>query len=340
MPLPLILGITAAIAGTVGIVAGIGGAVEMSDANDKCKEAQDRQENNISEMETKQKTATSAMDKLGKKELDILNSFTEFQDLLERIQNRPDFKDIQRENVDIPEYNPDEIKDACVGAAVLVGGLGGAVAGTAGGFAAAGAAYAAVMALGTASTGTAIATLSGAAATNATLSALGGGAISAGGGGMALGSAILGGATLGVGLLVGGIIFGLTGSHLSDEADEAWNQMLENEKKINEIVKYLEDLRKTACKYCDALNKVKNVYHLYLEKLKDVLECKTDWYQFTTQEKMNTETLVMLVALLYNMCKVKLVLESSNKDEMNVVNHEDVNIKISKADDFLNEIAA
>lgn len=56
----------------------------------------------------------------------------------------------------------------------MVGGLGGALLGTAGGFAASGATTAAVMALGTASTGTAISTLSGAAATNATLAALGG----------------------------------------------------------------------------------------------------------------------------------------------------------------------
>ena len=43
---------------------------------------------------------------------------------------------------------------------------------------------------------------SGAAAVNATLAALGGGALAAGGGGMALGSAVLGAATLGVGILV------------------------------------------------------------------------------------------------------------------------------------------
>ena len=74
------------------------------------------------------------------------------------------------------------LKKVSIGAGVLLGGLGGAAVGTAGGFAAAGATTSAVMALGTASTGTAIASLSGAAATNATLAALGGGAIAAGAG--------------------------------------------------------------------------------------------------------------------------------------------------------------
>ena len=52
-------------------------------------------------------------------------------------------------------------------------------------------AYGIVGAVGTASTGTAIATLGGAAATNATLAALGGGALAAGGLGMAGGAAVL-----------------------------------------------------------------------------------------------------------------------------------------------------
>lgn len=129
-----------------------------------------------------------------------------------------------------------------VGAGVLLGGLGGAAVGTAGGFAAAGATTSAVMALGTASTGTAISTLSGAAATNATLAALGGGAISAGGGGMALGTAVLGGATLGVGLLVGGIIFNFTGSKMSDKADDAYRQAKKAQEDAERIINYLNEL--------------------------------------------------------------------------------------------------
>ena len=42
---------------------------------------------------------------------------------------------------------------------------------------------------------------------------------------MALGSAVLGGATLGAGLLAAGVSFNVTGSKLSDKADEAWEQM-------------------------------------------------------------------------------------------------------------------
>ncbi|MCX2982881.1 hypothetical protein EYC98_18620 [Halieaceae bacterium IMCC14734] len=54
------------------------------------------------------------------------------------------------------------------------------------------AAYSTVGAVGAASTGASIATLSGAAATNATLAWFGGGALAAGGGGMAVGMGVLG----------------------------------------------------------------------------------------------------------------------------------------------------
>lgn len=79
-----------------------------------------------------------------------------------------------------------------------------------------------VGALATASTGTAISTLSGAAATNAILAWLGGGSLAAGGGGMAAGTVVLGGitagATAGVTLLATGI---LVSTHYARKLTEA-----------------------------------------------------------------------------------------------------------------------
>ncbi len=63
----------------------------------------------------------------------------------------------------------------------------------------------AVTALGAASTGTAISSLSGAAAQSATMAWLGGGSVAAGGGGVALGTAALGVVTVGPTMLLGGL---------------------------------------------------------------------------------------------------------------------------------------
>ena len=322
MPLPFILGAAAAIAGIAGVGSGISGAVKMKEANDTMESADRQHKQNIERFETISDSANSSMDELGTLELEILNSFEDFSNTIERIQNRPQFEEYRKEGVVLPAYNKEELTSVSVGAGVLLGGLGGAALGTAGGFAAAGATTSAVMALGTASTGTAIASLSGAAATNATLAALGGGAIAAGGGGMALGTTILGAATLGVGLLGGGIIFNTTGEKLSDKADEAYRQMKEAEKKIDLICDYLSDLEETADRYYNTLDTVNDKYQEMFGKLSCIVNKnhKTDWSLFTEQEKIVTENTILLVGLLYKMCQVSLVNKADDEDEMNTIN--------------------
>lgn len=359
MPLPIILGIAAGIAGAAGIGSGIRGGLKMKEANDTMKAAASRHKKNIDRFEIQNKQTTSDMDDLGRNELEITKSFEVFQNLLEKIHNRPEFKSYSKDGVTIPDYDAEELRKVSVGAGVLLGGLGGAALGTAGGFAAAGVTTSAVMALGTASTGTAIASLSGVAATNATLAALGGGAIAAGGGGMALGSAILGGATLGVGLLVGGIIFNITGSSLSSKADEAWFQMKKAEGEINKICEYLIDLSNIANKYNDALTRVNKIYIAHIEMLSEILKRHQGffwklfnknkinpkfkpvlWQQFSDEEKLVTENTATLVGLLYNMCKVQIVLKSSSDDEMNEINRSAIEEEINNANIVLQNLAA
>lgn len=193
------------------------------------------------------------------------------------------------------------------------------------------------MALGTASTGTAIASLSGAAATNATLAALGGRAIAAGGGGIALGTAVLGGATLGVGLLVGGIIFNFTGGKLSSKADEAWEQMLKNEKKINMIVGYFNKLINAANGFYSSLKSVEQIYRNHLEKLEEIEKHKVNWNCFTSEEKLSVENLVLAIGVLYQMCKVQLVLKTSGK-QLNQINYSEINEAKKNASEFVNTV--
>ena len=339
MPLPLILGIAAAVAGTTGVGLGVHGGVKMKQANDKLKNAQQRDEANNARLERMNKSACRSMDILGENEMRVLSEFKFFSDLFERIKNRPEFADIKIGNIKIPKFEGEEIKKASVGASVLIGGLGGAALGTAGGFAASGATTAAVMALGTASTGTAISALSGAAATNATLAALGGGSLAAGGGGIALGTTILGAATLGVGLLVGGAIFSFTGSKLSNKADLAWEQMLSNEQKINTICYYLSDLQKTAEKYNSTLLRMRSLYFNQFEKMRDIIlschEKHINWNDLSLEEQLVIENMVLIVGVLYNMCKVQLVCKSHYSDQ-NTINK----AEISKAEQNANEVIA
>ena len=120
------------------------------------------------------------------------------ENLINSIANHPknfdaDFKEIHLYKKRIQKIVCDYAIQELDAAKKSMAGVG---AGIAGGMAVASLAPSAAMwvatTFGTASTGTAISTLSGAAATNAALAWLGGGAAAAGGGGMASGTAFFG----------------------------------------------------------------------------------------------------------------------------------------------------
>lgn len=342
MPLPLLLGIGAAIAGATGIGLGIKGACDLSDAKDTLEKAQKRDQQNIARHESVNKATLTVMDNLGKTEMSILASFKDFSNLIRRIQNKPEFSNIIIGDTKVPYINYNDLEKASVGAAILVGGLGGAALGTAAGFAASSATTAAVMAIGTASTGTAISTLSGVAATNATLAALGGGSLAAGGGGMALGSAILGGATLGVGLLVGGIIFSISGSNVSDKADKAWKTMLDNEKKVDEACAYLNSLKVAAESFLATMRSLNNLYKNLMNRATSIVNSRShsyyvNWNNLSPSEKLVFENLILVVGTLYNMCKVQLVKKVAEKKYQ--VNYTDIDPARRKGNDVLSTVS-
>ena len=341
MPLPFIIGGLAIAAGIGGIGSGLHGAAKMKDASDTLDATKSRHNENLKMFEEQQESTNKQMDTLGEKELKILTSFKSFSDLIEKIQSRPEFKNIPTGGFTIPKYDKGKLKEVSIGAEILLGGIGGAAAGTAGGFAAAGATTSAVMALGTASTGTAISSLSGIAATNATLAALGGGALGSStfAGGIALGTQVLGAATLGVGLLVGGLIFNVTGSSLSDKADKAWAEMKRAESEINKICDYLKKLSTTAKEYLDILNEIDLVYKKEIEQIEYTIMKlgKRDWYEFTEKEQLAVENAVLLTGLLYSMCKVKLVKQAEKENELNEINSAEIEQAEKKAQEIMAE---
>ena len=351
MPLPLIIGIGAAIAGAMGVGAGIHGGIKMKEASDSVKSAQRRNEQNVACLENSNKITMQMMDKLGKYEMEIISTFERFSVAFEKIKNPPSFAEIKKDNVMLSVFTPQEVKDAAVGASVLLAGLGGA-------------AWYSERPCGCRSERLPLlwhweqlpqepqSLHSGAAATNATLAALGGGSLAAGGGGIALGTAVLGGATLGVGLLIGGIIFSVAGSSVSDKADKAWSQMMENEKKINSICDYLDKLKNIAKSFHSALFKINNLYMNHLIRLEAIIEeqekkkfflmrlfsKKVDYNKFSDEQKQITKNTILLVGLLYEMCKVQLVEKTENDDELNKINEEAIIHQIEQSEEALSKI--
>lgn len=344
MAIPVVLAVIAGVSAIAGVANGAHGAKKMKDASDTMKVAKVNQKHAEENFINCNDSCIKTMDNLGKQELDILNSFEEFSDYMERLQGRPEFKSYKNDGVSISKYNPDEIKKVSAGAAILLGGIVGSAAGTASGFAAAGAATSAIMAFGTASTGTAIASLSGAAATNATLAALGGGAIgsAAGAGGMALGSTMLGVSTAGIGIMVGGIVFNITGCKLSKKADDAYKESIKIKEESDKICDYLSKLDKYARDYIKSISVVENKYRKNLQILDHIMnyEKKTNWKRFSKKDKEVVEQTVLLVGLLFKMCQVKLVLKDKKNKDQNVVNVKGIMDMCSESDRIMESIAA
>jgi hypothetical protein len=118
MPIPVFLILGAAAAAGAG--AGVANGARVRKANDTIREAQRRHENNIARAETDIKQATLILDNLEKKELEVLKSFKDFSDLIEKIQNRPEFKEYRSESVKLPDFSPEEIRRASIWPSVLM----------------------------------------------------------------------------------------------------------------------------------------------------------------------------------------------------------------------------
>lgn len=133
--------------------------------------------------------------------------------------------------------------------------------------------------------------------------------------------------------VAGGIFSSLITSQLSDKANEIWDQMLEAERQIDIICDYLDQLYQVISQFDQTFSQVNTFYQFYLEQLKYIVNIrdKVDWNTFTKKEKLTVENTTLLVALLFDMCKVQLVSQTKDKNSLNIINKTDVTHSIEKA---------
>lgn len=340
MPVPVFVIAGAAIAGAFGACNAVYGGLKIKDAKGKEKTAKAIHQESMEYFEAMGKRANASMDALGLAELETIQGFEGFSDVIELIQNRPQFAELELNDFDLPDFDSDEFKKLFIGAKALLGGLSSAAAGVAGGVAASGATTAIVAAVGTASTGTAISTLSGAAATNAILAALGGGSLAAGGGGMALGTVVLSSAAGGAALLVGGIVVNVMGHKIAKDAEEFEKQIAQEKTNVDEACVLLEEIAAIADAYCRALAIVKQLYDEKLQQLKAIVvgQHKTDWSRFDEEERVLVQNVVLLVGMLYSMCKVNLVIDDDGDGITDRVNTSEVQAQLQKSSELIEAI--
>lgn len=76
---------------------------------------------------------------------------------------------------------------------------------------------------------------------------------------------------------------------------------------------------------------MRSLYLRQLNKMSNIIDShggvRIDWNELSTEERLVIENMVMIVGVLYNMCKVQFVLKSGRADH-NIINK----IEISKAE--------
>ena len=173
--------------------------------------------------------------------------------------------------------------------------------------------FAAVATFATASTGTAIGSLSGAAATSATLAWLGGGSLATGGLGVAGGTAVVAGVIAIPIFLVGGWFLSNAGSKelKKQKKQSAELTILENELLAAE--EFMAKLDAAAAKSRLAIIKLRKMLIRLNATLEATLDVHDDYRQFTDREKHRLGTQMNLSIALITLISTPLVVESKNK---------------------------
>lgn len=229
MPIPLIIGAVAAVAGIYGAAKGVSGAMDHSNAKDINNDARSIVDSANRKVEEQRKAANAILEDYGQRKLRAFNGVVaEFIDTFERLKNIELSQSPELDKLNAGDFSNktlaglrqdyQALKDAGLG---LGAGMGGGAALAFG-------AYNGTMLLATASTGTAISSLGGVAATNATLAWLGGGSLAAGGYGMAGGMMVLGG-------IVAGPALAIFGHVLGNKGEEALNNARGNQEQARTI---------------------------------------------------------------------------------------------------------
>lgn len=257
MSVSLVLIGIAAITGAVGTGKTIKAGVDQKKASDLNLDSNTRIEKASTRLEILRKQCGTALGKLGEEKIYVLEkNMGTFLDVFTKIKN-VDFEtsigleELEKLHIDSKEFEElGEMRKFAVSVAkgVIAGGSGGAM--TALG------AYNLAATFATASTGTAISSLSGAAASNATLAFFGGGSIASGGLGVAGGSAVLGGLVAGPALLIMGIV---SGNYAGKELENA----KANAAQADEICEQLE----TGAMQCIAIRRRTTLYYNLLARM-------------------------------------------------------------------------
>ncbi len=309
--IPVIIGGVSAIAGLFGVKKGLDAKEDFAEAERVQSDAEEILAKADRRLEAARKSAEARLETLGKTKVAVFEaSYPSFRKAMEGLKNF-ESDGVAGENPVTIENRLQQLDAYSVTIGELATGLASA---SASGALTAFAAFGGTQMLAAASTGTAISTLSGAAATNATLAWLGGGSLAAGGGGMAMGTAVLGGVVAGPALAIGGVL-------LAMKAETALADARSNRRKAQAIAAEKEVAEKAtgaidaaAASVTDLLRKLGDLSAGLNVRLLDIRAVKDDYRLFTAAEKAALANAILCVQGIVDLTRSPLIKEDGALD--------------------------
>jgi len=310
MPIPFLLIGGAIASGIFGAVKGGEAISKNSQAKEILEKAEERFNKNKKVMEAQRQNTSKELEEYGKLKIKIWDEqFTRFLDLYKNFKNVRIEGQAELDQELSKSLTPEALKEmktlSVTAGEIVAGGLGAVGTGALAGIAS----YGGAMMFASASTGTAIASLSGVAATNATLAWFGGGSLAAGGLGMAGGAAVLGGLVAGPIIAVGGFFMAAKANenleHARTKAVEA-NREIE---KMNNAISLLKQIESLTKQYYDLVTRLNNKITDLMDQLELMvfdLKCSTDIIDYNDLDIQEKEFLQQNIIAIQLM---KIILE-------------------------------
>lgn len=312
MAIPFLILGAAGVTALTGIGKGVGAIRKNKKAKSINAEAQSVVRSAKTSATRAKNRSAKALETLGKTKLDVLNgSMKEFVNTFEKIHSIT-FTD-SKELSEFGQYHMDkqqlaDLKEmGNLASSVLGGVVGGAGVGALTAFGA----YGATMTFASASTGTAIASLSGAAASNATLAFLGGGSLAAGGMGMVGGTMVLGGVVAGPALCVLGLVMNASARKNLDNAYANLAEAKKLAESLHVVATLCKGVKQRADMFTSLLNCLNSEFAVLIEKMKRITVAQGfDYQKYTEEEQKNIVAAMALAKAIKQVLDTPILTES------------------------------
>lgn len=287
MPIPFIFIGLGAAAAALGVGKTVKAGVDQKEADNTNSSARSIVKEATNRANLARKNSGDALARLGEVKLWVLDeSVKPFIAAFEKLHSvvltdGVGMDELQKFRIDKQSFK--ELKEMHAMASSLAKGVaGGATIGAMTAFGA----YSGAMALGVASTGTAIASLGGIAASNATLAFLGGGSLAVGGLGMAGGTAVLGGLVAGPALAIMGFVVGAKASANKENAYANLAEAKKFREEMKTVMSVCKGIRMRANMYERLLLNLNAVFVTLVYSLEQIIATEgTDFSKFSPKQK-------------------------------------------------------